>query len=76
MKQGALRLPDWLQASISERARPLPIPSTVTCYTPKGDPVQVLAREDAHAAWLIAVNPRPPAGSLPLDAPHAQAVAA
>lgn len=67
MKEGALRLPDWLQATITERARPLPIPSIVTCYTPDGEPVEVLARDDDHAAWLIAVNP--PAGSLPLARP-------
>lgn len=32
---------------------------TVTCYTPAGEPVEVLANDAEHAAWLIRVNPPP-----------------
>lgn len=32
----------------------------VTCYTPNGKPVEVEARDQDHAAWLVKMNPKPP----------------
>lgn len=32
-------------------------PLTITCYTPNGNPVLVLAKDDAHKACLLRMNP-------------------
>lgn len=32
---------------------------TVICYTPNGKPVEVEARDEEHAAWLLRMNPKP-----------------
>ena len=32
----------------------------VTCYTPKGNPVEVEAKDDEHAVWLKQMNPPQP----------------
>ena len=37
---------------------PEPNELTVTCYTPNGKPIKVQARDEAHAAYLIRMNPK------------------
>ena len=32
---------------------------SVTCYTPAGKPIQVEAKDEEHAAWLLQMNPQP-----------------
>jgi hypothetical protein len=36
-------------------------PKPVTCHTPAGNPVQVLATDPGHEAFLLRVNPKPKA---------------
>jgi hypothetical protein len=31
----------------------------VTCFTPAGNPMEVEARDEKHAAWLKRMNPKP-----------------
>ncbi len=47
---------DWEYQDYTE---PLPGPLVVTCYTPAGNPIQVEAKDDEHAAWLLQMNPQP-----------------
>jgi hypothetical protein len=34
-------------------------PLEIICYTPLGNPLAVIAQNADHAAWLLAVNPKP-----------------
>jgi len=31
----------------------------VTCYTPSGEALQIMAKDKEHAEWLLKVNPKP-----------------
>ncbi|MEI6334300.1 MAG: hypothetical protein WCS87_07050 [Methylococcaceae bacterium] len=41
-----------------EMPDPKPDALTVICYTPNGKPIKVQARNEAHAAYLIRMNPK------------------
>ena len=47
---------DWEYQDYTE---PLPGVLTVTCYTPAGNPIEVEAKDEEHAAWLLRMNPQP-----------------
>lgn len=34
----------------------------VTCYTPNGDAIQIRAKDQGHAEWLVKMNPKPNGG--------------
>lgn len=36
-------------------------PKKVTCFTPAGEPMQVMAKDVVHGQFLLAKNPKPPA---------------
>jgi hypothetical protein len=38
----------------------------VVCFTPQGNPVEVQARDEEHAAWLLQMNPKPTAPTVEL----------
>ncbi|MDD5461838.1 MAG: hypothetical protein PHG00_09425 [Methylococcales bacterium] len=39
-------------------------PLTVTCYTPAGSPVMIKAKDEAHKAFLLEMNPAPKAPTI------------
>ncbi len=34
----------------------------VTCYTPNGYAIQIRAKDQGHAEWLVKMNPKPNGG--------------
>ncbi len=46
---------EWIECDESDPDNPL----TVTCYTPNGHPILVLAQDDAHKVLLLRMNPSP-----------------
>lgn len=34
----------------------------VTCYTPDGEAIQIMAKDQGHAEWLVKMNPKPNGG--------------
>lgn len=46
-------------SKLAELAAPLDSEIIVTCYTPNGTPIEVIARDAEHAEFLRRMNPKP-----------------